>query len=201
MVTTKQRISSWIGVFAVVGVVLAPVAASAATDSDTTTVNANVGSSITITTDGTVDIDVTPTASGSASSASDTVLVSTNNAIGYNLQLANGDTNTDLVNGTDTIAAGAGTQGTPLTLANNSWGYRVDGAGGFGAGATSAETDEADLTGTWAGVPASGSENTLKSTGSPATNDSTTVWYGVKADTSNPNGTYTDTVTYTATTN
>lgn len=41
----------------------------------------------------------------------------------------------------------------------------------------------------------------VKNTGSAASNDTTTVWYGVKSTASQPNGPYTDTVTYTATTN
>lgn len=41
----------------------------------------------------------------------------------------------------------------------------------------------------------------LKTTASSATDDITTVWYGVKATSAQPNGAYSDTVTYTATTN
>lgn len=194
-----KKYSILVGVFAVA---VAPVAASAATDSASTTINAEVASVITLTSGPTVTLNVTPTASGSATSASDTVTVSTNHSGGYNLSLANTDTVTSLENGSDTIAAHAGTYAIPATLANNSWGYRVDGAGNFGAGSTVAESNEADLTGTWAGIPASsGTAHELKNTATTATDDETTVWYGVKADTSNPNGTYTDTVTYTAVTN
>lgn len=169
-------------------------------DDEDTVINANIGSTISITTSGTVNLNVTPTISGAATSASDTVTVATNNAAGYTLVLENSDDDTNLVNEVvNTIAAHAGTQGTPTTLANNRWGYRVDGVGGFGAGPTDAESNQANLAGTWAGVPENGDANTLKSTSSPTAGDATTVWYGVKADTSNPDGTYTDTVMYTAT--
>jgi hypothetical protein len=179
-----------------------PLLAYAATDSDSTVVNSSLGSTISMSTDGTVNVNLTPTASGSMSSDSDTVLVSTNNSSGYALTLSDANTDTNLINGSNNIAADAGTQASPSsTLTNNRWGYRVDGVGGFGAGPTSAESNVSSSSYKWAGVPSSASPNTLKTTSSTATDDSTTVWFGVKADTSNPNGTYTDTVTYTATTN
>lgn len=198
----KQKVSRVSVAVAAFAVVLSPVAASAASDTENTTINASVGSTISMTTSGTVSISVTPTGSGAMSSQSDTVSVSTNNAAGYVLTFSNNDTTTSLANGGNTIAADAGTQAVPSSsLTNNRWGYRVDGVGGFGAGATSAETNVASSAYSWAGVPSSASPNTLKTTSATASGDTTTVWYGLKADTTNPNGTYTDTVTYTATTN
>lgn len=185
---------------AVAGVLLSPVMASAVASTGTTTINATIGSVISMTTSSAVALAVTPVSGGSATSASDAVSVSTNNALGYTLTLADSDATTTLVNGGNTIAAGAGTFAAPVTLANNTWGYRVDGVGAFGAGPTSVQTNQANLSGLWTGVPATGSAHTLKSTSSTATNDITTVWYGVKADTTNPNGVYSDQVTYTATT-
>lgn len=188
-------------VVAALAVAATPVLASAATQSANTTINATIGSTISITSTSPVALAITPDANGQSSSASDTVTVNTNNASGYNLTLADSDATTTLANGGDSLTAHAGSQGTPTTLANNTWGYRVDGVGGFGAGPTSVQTNVDTLSLTWAGVPASGSPVTLKTTASTATNDTTTVWYGAKADTSKPNGTYTGTVTYTATTN
>ena len=194
-----MRIGAWA---LVIGVVVGtPVVVSAANDSANTTINATVNSAISVTTASPVSIGLTPTAGGVVSSSSDTVTVNTNNAAGYNLTLADTDANTSLVSGGNSITAHAGTQATPTALANNTWGYRVVDVGGFGAGAYSVETNNSSSTSTWAGVPASGSAVTLKSTASAATNDATTVYYGVKATASQPNGTYTDTVTYTATTN
>lgn len=201
MKNTKKQLFYRAGfVLTALSVVASPIAASAITED--TTINAAIGSTISITTSGTVSINVTPTASGSMSSQSDTVSVSTNNTAGYTLTIANNDTTTNLVNGGNTIAADAGTQASPTSsLTNNRWGYRVDGVGGFGAGATSAESNVASSAYSWAGVPSSASPNTLKNTSTTASGDVTTVWFGVKADTSKPNGTYTDSVVYSATTN
>lgn len=186
---------------AVVAVLASPVVASAATTSQSTTINATVASTISMSTSATVAVALTPTAGGVVSSASDAVSVSTNNGTGYALSLSDGDTNTSLVNGGNTITAHAGTYAAPTALAANTWGYRVVNVGGFGASAYSAETNATGSTSTWAGVPSSASPQSLKSTSSTATNDVTNVWYGVKANTSITNGLYSDTVTYTATTN
>jgi len=175
--------------------------AYAASSPASTTINATIGSVISISTSGTVTLNVTPTASGSATSASDAVSVSTNNTLGYKLQLSSSSAATTLTSGGNNIAATTGSFATPAAMTINSWGYRVDGVGTFGAGPTTPQTNVASLGGTWAGVPANASPNTLKTTGSTATNDATTVWYGTFVDSSKPNGTYTGTVTYTASTN
>lgn len=189
------------GALAFGGLLLVPLTVSAATDSEETVINANLDSVITVTTNTPVNIGLTPTGVGVMSSANDTVTVSTNDTGGFTLTLEDSDADTNLVQGGDTIPASAGTQAAPVTLVNNTWGYRVDGIGGFGAGPTTQETNVATTTFDWAGVPANGAPNTIKTTATTATDDETDVWYGVAADTSNPSGTYTDTVTYTATTN
>lgn len=181
------------------GSVLMPVA-YAATQAANTTVNALIGSAISISTTSPVNLNITPTASGSATSSKDTVTVSTNNATGYTLTLADNDTNRNMVSGSNNIVPTSGTLGTPAVMDSNSWGFRID-SGAFGAGPTVAQSNVASLTGTWAGVPASGSPVTLKSTGTTAVNDVTSVWYGAFVNSSVPNGTYTDIVTYTAATN
>ncbi len=181
----------------VASTVLIPAAAFAAVDTKTTTVNAIIAPVISMTTGTTVNINITPTSAGSASNGSDTVTVATNRTAGYNLKIA-GATAT-LVNGVHTIAASAGTTAAPITLANNTWGFRVDGQLGFGAGVTAAQTNQAVLAGTWAAMPTSAT--TIKTTATTATADVTTVWYGVMADAGNADGTYSDIITYTATTN
>lgn len=180
--------------------VVAPVAVSAASDSKSTTINAIIGSTISMTTSGTVNLNVTPVTGGAQTSAADTVTVATNNASGYALTLSNADAVTTLANGANTIAAHTGTQVASTALANNSWGYHVDGAGTMGTGGA-AESNVATSTIKYAGVPALASPNVLKTTATTAAADVTTVYYGVKVDTTKPNGTYTDIVTYTATTN
>lgn len=197
----KKHLTYRVAAVSALLVLASPAFVGAVSSSANTVINATVNSVISISTATPVAISLTPTAGGVVSSASDTVSVSTNNALGYTLTLADNDTNTNLVNGANNIAAHAGTQASPTALANNTWGYRIVSVGGFGAGAYSAETDNASSTSTWAGVPSSVSPNTIKTTATTASADTTTVWYGVKATTSIPNGVYTDTVTYTATTN
>lgn len=187
-------------VTASLAIVALPLVAYAATDNKSTTVTATLGSTISMTTSGSVALNVTPVTGGSQTSASDTVTVATNNSTGYTLTLADSDATTSLTKGSDTIAAHTGTQASPSALANNSWGYRVDGIGGFNTGGA-VENNVSSSSITYAGVPASGSPNTIKTTASTAAGDTTTVWYAVKADTSKPNGAYADTVSYTATTN
>ncbi len=176
-----------------------PLGVYAATDNESTTVNAAIASTISISTSSTVAIAVTPVAGGAQSSSSDTVSVSTNNSTGYVLTLADSDATTTLVSGANTIAAHTGTFASPTALANNSWGYAIPG-GNFDA-TYNALNNATSSTTKWAGMPASGSPVTLKTTGTTASADTTTVWYSVKADTTKPNGTYSDTVSYTATTN
>ena len=198
----SKRVSYKLGAaLAVFAVLVSPIVASAATQSGNTTVNAVVSSTITLTTNPTVTINLQPTSSAVLTSVSDTVQVSTNSANGYYLTLADGDTTTNLVNGSDTLAAHAGTFGTPTALATNTWGYRIVGQGGFGGTAYNAETNATSSSSTWAGIASSASPQTVKTTSTTASNDPTVVWYAVKIDTSKPTGTYTDTVTYTATTN
>jgi len=183
------------------GVVVLPTAAGAATTS--TTINSAISSVISVfTSNGTVTANVTPTGAGAQTIASDTLTVSTNNTLGYTLQIADSDATTTLTSGSDTIAASSGTQGTPVVQSANTWGYRVDSIGGFGAGPTSGQNSAA-ISGTikFAGMPANSAPNTIKTTATTASNDTTTVWYGVAANTSQPTGTYSDTITYTATAN
>jgi hypothetical protein len=180
---------------------LVPIVSYAADDTEDTVINATIASTISLTTSGTVAIDVTPITGGSQSSAADTVTVSTNNSTGYALTLADADTNTALESGANTIAAHAGTQASPTALANNRWGYRIDGTGGFGSGPTTALDNASSSSQTFAGVPSSASPNTILTTSSTASGEATTVWFSVKTDTTKPSGVYTDTVTYTATTN
>lgn len=198
---------------AVVAVAGAPVAASAVTMTEDTVVNVTIDSTVSLFTtgnsggNGTVNMTVLPVTGGAQSSASDTVTVSTNNASGYNLTLADTDSDTNLVKGTDTIAAHNGTLAAPTALANNTWGYALPSSttgittpNGFDA-AYSALTSSTASTSKWAGVPATGAAQLLKTTSGVASSDTTTVWYSAKVDTTKPTGTYTDTVTYTVTTN
>jgi hypothetical protein len=190
-----------LGAAMLAGAVGLPAVAGAATTS--TTINSAISSVISVfTSNGTVTANVTPTGAGAQTIASDTLTVSTNDTLGYTLQIADSDATTTLTSGGNTIPASSGSQGTPVAQSANTWGYRVDSVGGFGAGPTSGQSSAA-ISGTikFAGMPANSSPNTIKTTATTASNDTTTVWYGVAANTSQPTGTYSDTITYTATAN
>ena len=199
MLTIKQLIAGS-GAVLVLAATALPTGVLAATDTSNTVINGMVGSTITVTSDATVALNTTATASAVLSSASNSVQVTTNNATGYTLGLSivSGAPNTSLVSGSDTIAASTNTMAAPAVLADDTWGFRVDGQGGFGAGPTTAETNSTSSTTTWAGV--TNTAQTIKTTTTTAAADSTTVWYAMKVSPTKPSGTYTNTVTYTATT-
>lgn len=196
---TKPRIFISIIMSALAALVAVPLAAQAATS--TTTVSSAIGSTISLSTSGTVSIDVTPTGGGVQTIAKDTATVSTNDNAGYTLKLGETTSSTDLVSGSNTIPAVSGTQASPTAETANTWGYRVDGVGGFGAGPTSAASNQAIGGTTFAAVAATASPNTIKTTSSTASGDTTSIWYGIAANTSAPSGTYSNSVTYTATAN
>lgn len=190
----------------VVFVISSPVTVSAAASSQNTIINATVNSVISITTLSTVAISLTPTTGGVLSSSSDTVTVNSNNTAGYVLTAADADATTSLTSGANNITASAGTKTVPVVLVNGTWGFAVaTGTTGIGTNgfdvSYSAETNNASSTSKWAGMPASGTPMMLKTTAAVATNDATIVWYAAKVNAAQPNGTYTDTVTYTATSN
>ena len=194
----KQPIKSALAlssaVVAVVGLVLAPVAADAAS---TTTVTAVLSGSASVSsTSTTVSLPITPTVSGSFTAAADTVVAGTNNPTGYKLQISG--TPTALTKGPDSIAASAGTPASPITLVANTWGYHVDGQYGF-TGTGAAVTNQASLAGTWAGV--TGTAVDIKTVATATASDSTSVWFGAGATTAKPAGNYAAVVTYTAVTN
>lgn len=159
--------------------------------------------SISLTSNGTVMVNVTPAASGNCTIQKDTVSVLTSSSTGYTLTFTGSTTNTALTNGAASIAASTATRTSPTALTPNHWGYRVDGMGGFGAGPTTAQSNIAPGTLTFAGVPASNAAADTLATSSVAANPAvaTSVWYGVCTNTSVPSGTYTTQVTYTAVTN
>ena len=147
----------------------------------------------------TINLNVTPDSAGRISSQANTATVSTNNANGYTLQLSTTSSSRNLTRsgGSETLTPSSGSSGSPGALATNTWGYRVDNTGGFGSG-TYLETNVTSSVFTWAGVPGVGSPTTLRTTTSTASNDQTTVWYGMKAASDKPSGNYINTILYTA---
>ena len=161
--------------------------------------------SITITSSAAVGLNLTPSDSGSCAIGSDSVVVTTHNTNGYFLQLSTTTSQTSLNNGSSSIPSTTGTFVAPTALTTNKWGFRVDGQGGFGSGPTTNLTNPS--LSTFSGLSAAPGY-TIKTTTIPTPKnagvdigDTTVVWYGVCADSSNKNGSYSDSITYTATAN
>lgn len=170
-------------------------------DTANTTISSVIGSTISLfTTNTTVNINALPTTGGVQTTASDTVTVSTNNSTGYTLKLAETNAASALVSGGNSIPATSGTFASPIALTANTWGYHVDGLGTFGTGGAAISNTTIGAV-KYAAVPATASPQTLKTTATTATSDTSTVWYSLAVNTSTPSGTYTNSVTYTATTN
>lgn len=181
-----------------IGILAIPLSAQAA-DS---TVSVSVTGIISVfTTSGTVTLGaITPDSTGRQSTNRDIVTVSTNNTTGYTLTLKDSDTTYTLASGGNSFAASSATPAAPATLANNTWGWRVDGLSGFGAGPSAVLNSAAPSSLTYAAIPANATPFTLRTTATTGSTN-TDVWYSARANDSLSEGTYTDTVTYTATAN
>jgi hypothetical protein len=164
------------------------------------------GCSITLSTSTTVNLPITPVGgSTTCTTQSDSVGVLTDSSTGYTLTLGDSDTTTSLTGASHggTIAASSGTPAAPSVLTANKWGYRVDGLSSMGSGPTSAGTNTAPLSLTFAGVESSSNTADTIATSSTAADPTVTtnVWYGACAAATLTADTYTDIVTYTAVTN
>ncbi|MBR2600852.1 hypothetical protein IKE07_01815 [Candidatus Saccharibacteria bacterium] len=108
------------------------------------------------------------------------------NANGYTITLKDGDTDTSLVSGTNSIPAVGTVSDNAIEAGSAAWGYKV--------GSTAS---------TWLAVPAStASAASIKADGSAGADGETTeVYYAVSTAANQATGTYTDTIVYTATTN
>jgi hypothetical protein len=206
---TKRRVLG----LATAGLMMAPIFASSLTSAATTTVSSVVSPAITaFTTSGTVNVNVSSASGVKQTVNTDTVTISTNDANGYTLTLQDSDATVTLGSGGNTIPAHSGTTTTPsLMSAANVWGFHIDNDGikwcssgttcGSTFGTTLSTNQTASATLKFAAMPASGSPYTIKTTSATASGDTTSVWYGVNVDPTQASGTYTDSVTYTATAN
>lgn len=159
---------------------------------------------ITVSSNGTVNINVIIGASTTCTNQSDTVGVTTDSSTGYTLSLNDSTTNSNLHgSGATVIPTSSSTQSSPSALSANTWGYRVDDIGGFGAGPTSASSNVAPTSTTFAAIPiSSAGGDTLATSSSPADPTvNTSVWYGICVNATIPADTYTSTVVYTAVVN
>lgn len=156
-------------------------------------VSANIDSSISIgggSDVSDVTVDGTPVGGTGVGGGNDTnsIVVSTNNPTGYTLRLSMATASTDRnlnlggTAGASNNIAGAAT-GSFAALGDNTWGYNTDGSANF------------------AGVPLSAAPATIKSSAGAISNDTTGVTYGIKTTSALPEGTYSNTVQYTAVVN
>lgn len=151
-----------------------------------------------------ISVNVTPTGSGSCSVNDDSVSVLTDSSTGYTLSMTTNSTSTSLSNGSSNIIADSGTLSSPASLGTNHWGYRVDGAGGFGSGPTTSQSNVSyPLSALFAGAPADNQTPATLVTSSSAADPAVTtlVWYGVCANNSLNSGLYSGQILYSATTN
>lgn len=178
-----------------------PVFSASAVDNENTVINASVSSTIAMTaTTATVPLTLTPTTSSVQSIASGSTTVNTNSATGYNLKIKDADATLNLVSGANTITPGSGSQATPAALTDGKWGWAVIGAGGASFDISYTVANNTAPTGKkFAGILATDAQ--FKSTASPASNDVTTLYYSAQVATTQASGTYTDTITLTATVN
>lgn len=161
------------------------------------------GCSITLATSGTVDLSTIPTTGSVYTINNDEVTVTTNSPGGYTLSISSTSDNASsrqLVGPAPSVFEPAtGTAAVPATLGLNEWGFRVDAQAGFGSGPTTQLANGASSALTFAGLPLLSTPSVLKTTSTSAlSGDTTDVWYGIRATTDNPSGTYTQTVLYTA---
>jgi len=162
--------------------------------------------SITLSSDVIVNLDVTPQPPpGTCTVQNGVASVLTDDSNGFTLTLGDASTNTALVNGSASIPAESGTFASPASLQSDTWGYRVDGAGSFGSGPTTVESNSLAPSSTpvFAAIEASNqTADTIANTSTaadPAVN--VNVFYGACADTAIVPGEYSTAVTYTAVTN
>jgi hypothetical protein len=197
-------------VFLLLGLLLVNTPAVQADTTDSTVYgsgnygNCDYGScTITLSSGGATTLNVVPTPSGKCTVQSDSASVLTDSTSGYSLTMTTSTTNNAMTSGSNSIAASSGTAASPVTLGMNTWGYRVDGLSGFGTGPTSAQSSGSVPSVPFAGVPASNQAGTQVATSSGPANPavSTTVWYGLCANSGQSSGNYSVTVTYTAVTN
>lgn len=156
---------------------------------------------ISVSTSGTVTLNATASGADVYTINNDVITVTTGASTGYTLQVESAAAQTSLAGTGQNITTVSGTVAAPVVLATDTWGYRVDGQGGFGVGPTSAVTNASSSSLTFAGLTASGSPATLKTTAAAASAEATNVWYGVRVSPTLEAGAYSRAVLYTVVTN
>lgn len=175
----KKTLAISAGIVAALGIIVLPLTSYAASDTKDVTVTVRVGTGIQLTVDGDKMINMN---SGEFNEATTTTAnVKTNNATGYNLTVADQDTNNALVKGGDNIPAQSG--------------QPVAGTAGWAI--------KGGAVGTYTAVPISTAPALQIYTQDTATGSAgvdTVITYGVATNFNQATGDYVDTIVYTATT-
>jgi hypothetical protein len=187
--------------FALLGVLIAviPLGVPKAANATTTLITSVISPVISFSnSNGTVNLNVTPgAANGNQTTSYDSITILSNDSSGYNVYLSNNSATDGTLGGV--IAASSNSS--PAVLAADTWGYREDGFGSFGAGPTIALTSNPILSSlTYMPVPLSGSPVNIASPSTYTSSATYTIWYSVVAKTDIRSGSYASTVLYTATT-
>ena len=144
-----------------------------------------------------VNIDVHPGPNGSIAIGASNISITSTTPGGFGLYLSG--SNTLFRNGDNTITdadkkivSTTGTYGSPTALISNSttpatWGYAVAGLGNFDE---TYSISNPSMTAKFAAVPATNSEQLIKTESSTVSNDTTTVYYGINANTNLTSGEY-----------
>lgn len=144
-----------------------------------------------------VNINLLPSPNGSIAIGASEINVTSTTPGGFGLYLSGSDTlyrNGDTTN-TDAdkkIISTTGTYALPISLISNSttpatWGYAIAGVGNFDA---SYDTTNPSMDAKFAAVPATNSEQLIKTENSTVSNDTTTIYYGINANTNLTSGEY-----------
>ena len=159
--------------------------------------------SISITSGASVSLAVNPVpGSVRCTVVSNQVDVSTGASTGFTLTQSSTTAQTALADGVSgaTLPAVSGTVASPVLLAADQWGFRVD-TGAFGTGPTSAVSDAPIPSLPFASVGAQTAPAQVATSNAPANPTSTLVWYGMCVDMQQPAASYTGSILYTAVTN
>ena len=161
----------------------------------------------------TLTVEASPT--GALASANDTVNIKTNSPSGYKLYVSSSTNDNNIYQGGDSSTSSSGyfypttgSAATPVKLTQNTWGFALDKSSGTSYSANFADISNYNTgtsipthDSTWAAVPVvanptpigENDEDNLSSGG-----DDYTIYYGVNASTTLPDGSYSTTVKYTA---
>ncbi|MDR1088719.1 MAG: hypothetical protein LBL23_05570 [Coriobacteriales bacterium] len=148
---------------------------------DTQTVTVDVKSYIGLTTTTPSTIDLTPAAAAASGESTSTATINCNDNDGYTLTIKMNVASSNLVSGGDAIPTGGASSAAVGDLSDNTWGFK----GGLVTIYTAMPTS-------------SGTAATLASTSSTASADVTTVTFGAKVTNTQPTGSYSGTVLFTA---